>query len=185
MSFDRHTGDYLPPGICFFFGIDIAAAAAIASVAIAAGTAVVSGVQASQQAEFQSDLAAQNADIQKKQSEVAAQDASRKAERRLGMIGGAYRKAGIDASVGSPVDVLADSAGEAALDIANIRYGGQIGAHQSYLQSSVARANARDALTAGYIGAGTSLITGGAKYYAGRGNGQPVTSFTGVGAQPY
>lgn len=152
----------------------IATAAIIASTAASAATAVYSGVQAAQQQNFQHDMAMRNADIQKAQSEAAADTARRKAERKLGQIGGAYVKAGIDPSVGSPVDVLADSAGEAALDVANIRYGGKMGVDQSYLQAAIAKSNARDAMTSGFIGAGTSLLTGATKLYSGMGSSIPV-----------
>lgn len=163
--------EYSPPGICYFFGLDIAAVAAIASVAVAAGSAIATGVAASKQQEFQADVANMNADLQTKAANAEAERVKIAGERRLAMIGGTYRKAGIDPSVGSPVDVLAESAGNLELDVAMVKYAGKIGALQSNLQGTVARKNASDALTAGYIGAGTQLLTAGTRLYANRAGG--------------
>ena len=67
---------------------------------------------------------------------------------------------GIDPNTGSPLSVMADTAEQGELDALAIRYGGQVGAYRANSQAELDKMQGKAARTAGYYGAGASLLTG-------------------------
>lgn len=166
-----------PSGVCHIFGIDDAIIFAAVAVATAAATAY-SGYSAYQTQQANAKIADQFAEQQRQAAALDAQKQKEESERQLARARGTYIKAGLDTSVGSPVDVLAESAANAAFDNALIRWGGERGANQAEGQAAMARWSGNQSLVGGIVGAGTSLLTAGSKYYARQpntpGNGRSI-----------
>lgn len=85
-----------------------------------------------------------------------ASQLARQHDRRLGEMRSQYLSSGI-ALEGSATDVLTDSATQASLDEQAVKYSAQVQSDNYRFQSSLARQNARNAMTGGYLGA---LATG-------------------------
>lgn len=115
------------------------------------------GTLASASAQSQSyKLQAQYADRQammaQQKGAYDARQLGRQNDRQLARMRGQYLSSGI-ALEGSPLDVLTDSATEASLDEQAIKYSAQVQSDNYRFQSSMARQNARNAMTGGYLGA--------------------------------
>jgi len=70
-----------------------------------------------------------------------------------------YAKAGVELSSGSPLEVLADTAGQLELDRQIIRYRGDVEKAGWLNQARMTRHNAKTALISGILGMGGSLIS--------------------------
>jgi len=64
---------------------------------------------------------------------------------------------------GSALDVLESNAAQEELDALTIRWNGQTSANSLDAQGALASARGRSAQTQGYVGAGATLLLGGAK----------------------
>jgi hypothetical protein len=138
-------------------GIEIALMAA--STAIAAGSAVMQGQQASSAAKYN----AQVASVQAQQArDAAAYEEARHRERlarALGAQRAGYAHAGV-AAEGTPLLAAADSAAQGELDALAIRYSGDAAAARANSEAALQRLYARNYATSGYMNAGGSLLTG-------------------------
>lgn len=162
-----------------------ASGATAATVGMLATTTAVSTVGALAGAKAQSNqMKSQayadefNATVLKQNSEVASAEANQREElqrRQFGQLQG-QALAGVAQSGtgfgGSNLDVLNQNAVNAELDALNIRYEGQMRARgllaQSQLETMQAkahRAGARDTMAAGFINAGSNLLSGATKAY--------------------
>ena len=151
----------------------------IASTAMAAASAVKQSQAASQAANYNSQLATQNAGIAEAQGEAAAQAQSRDSQRKIGAAMAAYGASGVQMSDGSPADVLADSARSAALDNLTTRYNYQLKALGYQDQASLGSAQSSNASAAGYLSAIGSGIGGASRAYNMSGGGTAIPSFGG------
>ena len=139
-----------------------AGTAAAGAGAAAAGTswatyaayagAALSAASAYQQGQAQSAAANYNASAAA--AEAASRERAQREEswRRRGSLAAQLGKSGATVA-GTPLLVLAESAANAEIDALNTRYSGA-------MQQSLYGATARNARTAGTIGAGASLLTG-------------------------
>jgi hypothetical protein len=118
--------------------------------AVSAVSALSAGRAESGAAQFNADAARQEA-----ASREAAQRAQ--AQRQLGSIRAGVAKSGARME-GTPLAVLSESAANAEIDALNTRYSGQ-------REGALYDSRARNARTAGYMRAGTSLLTGAARYF--------------------
>ncbi len=127
---------------------------AVAIGLLAVGTAIqaVGQVQAGRAAAKAGEMNAaaikEEADVREEQQRFMDQRTMASARAMIGTSG--------VTSAGSPLLVLAESARRAEMNALNIRRGGQ-------LQAEEALYTGRQARKAGYIGAGGTLLTGGAK----------------------
>ena len=121
--------------------------------AIATGLAVVGAIQGGKAegaaADFNAQSAAQEAQARENAQRTAAQ-------RQLGSIRAGVSKSGATME-GTPLAVLSESAANAEIDALNTRYSGQ-------RESALYSARGQNARTAGYLRAGTSLLTGASRY---------------------
>jgi len=134
---------------------------------MAAGTAV-SAVSAIQAGRSQEKMAEYNAAVSERDALAARQKAGfdeaahrRRTRKFLGKQRALYGKSGVTFE-GSPLLVMEETAAEAELDALAIRYGGEIEAGRHLSLAELERARGKQAKRAGYLGAGTSLLTGGA-----------------------
>lgn len=117
------------------------------------------------------ELARQDAIRSQRTADIAAEDAGRSNRRQLADLRANLGASGVEFS-GSPIDVLADTSIEMALDQRRITYEGTVKARdgaieaQNYAdQASAAKQKAKTARSSGYMSAGTALLTGGTKTY--------------------
>jgi len=147
---------------------------------MAAGTGIQAlssyrqGQYASMQAKAQAGISRYNAEIAETNAEAVRQKsifdqlrAVRAGRRQIGKLRAIQGAGGAVLSEGAPADILAEQSFENALDVALIGYNSQV--EQSRLKSAAAgyraqagyqEASAKNYMTAGKIGAGTSLLTG-------------------------
>lgn len=136
---------------------------------VAAGAQALGSIQQGNAGKAAADanarIAGQNRDIALQQA-GAREDASRRRSRQI--LGAQYAGAaesGIDPNSGSAARVLQDDATAAELDAMNIRYEGLMQAHGYEREQAMERARGKQARTAGYLGAATSILGGAAKAY--------------------
>ena len=153
--------------------LTIAAAAAVASAGISAYSQYAQGQAQSRMAAYNARIASQNAElameqmgIAKTQKEIMEARHRRGTEKILSAQRAGWAKAGVEMA-GTPLIVEAETITEADLDALAIRYAGTVEQGQIMAQVAAQRQEAalqkmagRAARTAGYLGAGTSLLTG-------------------------
>jgi parvulin-like peptidyl-prolyl isomerase len=133
----------------------------VAGLAMNAVGAISQGMAASKAADYNAAINARNAQIAQQQAQADAEAQQRQAYQRMGAIRAAYGASGVTPE-GSPLDILANSASQAELDRQNILYKGKLRAIGYTDQSNLDAMQSDAAMTSGYIGAGSSLLTGGA-----------------------
>lgn len=144
----------------------MASAATISMIALAASTAtsVIGNLSqasaAATQAEYQADMA-------KKQGELAELNARNEAAeiemdaqrlRSRQIVQGAA--AGVDVTSGSILDVMAESAKNAETERQNVLRAGRINREAANVEASGYQYSAKKAGQSGWVGAGTSLLSG-------------------------
>ncbi len=150
------------------------ALAGAATVASAVST-IAGGYAQSRQLKAQAQADQYNALVgrQKAQNVASAANQQEEQQRRVARLAAGERRAAISQSGaglgGSNADIDRQSEIMAELDSLNIRYGGQLQStgllNQANLDEASAKANkkaAKSAVTMGFIGAGTKLLTAGA-----------------------
>lgn len=131
--------------------------AEIALVASAAG-ALVSGVSAFRQGQFQSKVAEQQADFARKQSEIDAKEFARDQRRILGQARAARGSAGVQLSAGSPLAVDDETLEEIIFQTERIRRGGAVQGARLDQQAQLDRAAGRSGLVSGLTSAGSTIL---------------------------
>jgi hypothetical protein len=132
---------------------------------VAAGTAVASGYQQSQQADAEAELAQKNAEAAAAQAS-AAEDAQRRRSRSiLARQRAAIAESGIGFE-GSSERLQQESAVQAELDALNVRYEGRMRGMGYRADASFARSRSSNAMTGGYLSAAGSLLGGYSDAYA-------------------
>lgn len=159
----------------------VVTALAVAGTAMSAVSAITQGQSEASADKYNASIASQNAISVQQQAEGAAQIQQEQAKRTLGAATAAYGASGIVSGTGTPLDVLANSAGAAERDRQNIIYKGQLQAAGYEDQSSLDRSAATNALDSGYMKATGVLLSGGSKAYGmiGKGPGSSISMDSG------
>jgi len=134
------------------------------AAAVAGGVASAAGSLSAGQS--QSNMAKYNAAVSEREAAQAREAAkfeearNRKAsESLLSSQRAAFAKGGVT-SEGSPLLVQAETAEEAEIDALALRYSGSVAEARAKSQAALDRMQGRAAKTTGYIGAGSSLLSG-------------------------
>ena len=127
--------------------------------AVGAAGAIAAGQAEANAAEFNADMAQQQAE---RERDIAARDAKDYQRRNSRLLATARaRRAGSGVtSQGSPLMVDEATAAEIELGVQDILAGGAASAYGYQQQAALSRARARSARTAGYLNAGSTLLTG-------------------------
>lgn len=107
----------------------------------------------------QARLYRQNAAMAEADTQLQLKQYDRQAEQFMSEQRAGYAKAGVDLSSGSPLEVMADTAGQVELDRQIIRYRGDVEKARWLNEAKMARYNAKTALISGILGMGGSLIS--------------------------
>jgi|SRR5579859_5491217 len=135
----------------------VASAATAAAGAIAAGNAQKTAMAYNAQQQQQASTQAQQA------SDAQALATERQGQLRQGQEAAAVAGAGVEGG-GSALDVMSDDASQAKLNALSVKYNGTIAANRDLAQSNVDIFEGNQAQTAGYIGAGSTLLSAGSKF---------------------
>lgn len=134
------------------------------STLFTAGSALYQGQQAKKQADYNASVAEADAAAAKQKAEYDEKMHRERVRRLLSSQRAAYGKSGVDLA-GSPLLMLQDTAKEGELDALAIRYGGDVEASRNRSEANLLRMQGRAARTSGYLQAGGTLLSGGAKAY--------------------
>lgn len=140
----------------------VAAVAAVAGAGIAAYGAVQQGKAASDAANYNAKLAAQNAAIAQQQAQSQATQQQQRARAAIGSEEAAYGASGVDAGSGTPLDVLSSSAQQSEFGRQTIEYDGRLKSLGYSDQNALDSAAAGNALQQGNLKAGSAILTGAA-----------------------
>lgn len=117
-------------------------------------------------------LAQQDSIMAQRTADIASEDQARSNRRQLADLRANIGASGLEFS-GSPIDMLADTSIEMALDQRRISYEGTVRAREgeieaiNYAEEAAAqRQKAKNARSSGYYSAGAALLSGGSKTYS-------------------
>lgn len=145
-------------------GVEIAL---VASSVLAAGGAVASGQQQKKMANYQAAQAEADADAAKASARVEA-ERIRKAGRQQAIAANAAMAAsGVETGEGTALRVTSGIAGDAEQDAYQTIFNGINTSNRLRSQAQADRISGSNAATAGYINAGSSLLSAGATAYSG------------------
>ena len=122
--------------------------------AVGTGLSVISSIQSGK---AEAKAAQYNAESARREAQARETAQRTAAQRQLGSIRAGVSKSGATMA-GTPLAVLSESASNAEIDALNTRYSGQ-------REASLYEARGRNAKTAGYLRAGTSLLSSAGKYF--------------------
>ena len=134
-----------------------------ASAAISAVGAIQQGKAARDQARTQAEIARQQADREKLVAQRDEEDFRRKQRAALAAVRAAGGARGVDISTGSPLLASEDFARETEVQARRIREGGDVRATRLEQQAELFKAKGRSAERGGFFGAGSALLSGGAR----------------------
>jgi len=136
----------------------------IAGTAMAVIGTLQQGQQVSAAAGYNAAVARNNAAASRQQAAANAASQERKARLQIGAMRAGYGASGISLE-GSPMDVIESSASMAELDRQNILYGGAIKSQGYESTAGLELMRGENAVTSSYFGAGSALLSGGAKIW--------------------
>ena len=139
-----------------------------ASAVVSAVGAIRQGQAAKKAADFNAIINTQNAQIARSNAAAQAQQADREKYLRLGSIAAAQGKSGGEAGEGSVLDVLGDVAAQSEWEKQDILYQGEQRARGFTNTAALDTFSGKQARTAGYLKAGSELLSGGANAYVAR-----------------
>lgn len=112
------------------------------------------------QAKFQANVSRQQAESERLAAEESERDYRKAQSSRLAQIRASMGASGTDTSTGTPLLALADFEGETERNALRIRSGGEIRSRRLDELGGFQDSAGRNAETAGYASAGSSLLTG-------------------------
>lgn len=144
----------------------------VTALTVAAGVASAGGqIQAAQSSaamqRYNAAIADQNATLAGQEAFARQQRIRAEGERVLAAQAAAFGKAGAAPGTGTPLLVAMGTAADVADDEQLAGWQGDVEAYSYRNQAAGLRAGAKSTLTQGYIGAGASLLSSGAKVWAG------------------
>lgn len=153
--------------------------ATVATTAVSAFGQMQQGKAAQQSANYSAQIQANNAEIAKQNASLRMQQGNAAVEveqlknrAKIGAITANQAASGVDVTSDSATDVRSSAAETGMLNAINIRsnaareaYGYQVDATNATAQSQLDRAEGKNAKKAGYLEAGTTLLSGGLDAY--------------------
>ncbi|MEN6527588.1 MAG: hypothetical protein ABFD65_13985 [Candidatus Polarisedimenticolia bacterium] len=148
-------------------GFSLGTALSVGSTLLGAVGAVAQGQAASNAAKYNAQVQQQQAQMELDQAAVRATDAATRTRQRVAATRAGSLQNGFEAD-GSVADILNTVETQGTLEGLTALYDGSVRAQGLRASAELNRANARNSLTAGYLNAGTSLLSGFSRAYTGR-----------------
>ena len=139
--------------------LGISAAVSAIGTGVAAYGSIASSKAAADAADYEAQVAENNAKAQAQQAQVDADRLRRRNRRLRGKQTTAALKSGFTIS-GSVQDIIRDSGIEGEKDVLARLYTGSVGANRSKQQANLSRFSAKNLKTSGYVQAGGSVLSG-------------------------
>lgn len=147
--------------MCFFLaGAGLSGALSAIGTAVSAIGSIASGVQQQKVANYNAEVAENNAVAERQRASYEADMIRDDRKRVIGAQRASGAAAGLDISTGTPVAVLGDTYAQSEMDVLARLYGGESAATAYQNDAKRFRAEGKAAKTAGIIGAGSTLLTG-------------------------
>ncbi|MGG2140837.1 hypothetical protein [Symbiopectobacterium sp. RP] len=143
------------------------AIAAIGSSVLAAGGALASGMQQKSMADYQAAQAEADAEAAKSAARVEAERIRKAGAAQASQANAGYAASGVETGSGTALRITSGIVGDAEEDATMTILNGQNAASRYRAQGQADRISGRNAATSGYISAGSSLLSSGAKAYSG------------------
>jgi hypothetical protein len=137
-----------------------------ATAVIGAVAAIKQGQAAKAAADFNAQVATQNAELARQEAAAAERNQQRETYMRLGAIHAAQGHAGGDAAQGSVLDVLGDVAAQSELERQQVVYQGELKARGFTNTALLDKYSGQTAETTGYLKAGSELLGGASSAYS-------------------
>jgi hypothetical protein len=144
----------------------------MAAAAVSAVGAIQQGQANKAAASYNAQLAERDATISRQQASMDAETQRRDSQQTLGAMRAAYGASGVTME-GSPLDVLEASAEAAERDRQTLLYKGELRAMGYESDAAGQRYRGKQAETASYYSAGSSILMGAARAGKARGFGAP------------
>lgn len=145
-------------------GVEIAA---IGASVLAAGGAVYSGQQQKKMSNYQAAQAEADAEASQKAARVEADRIRKAGARQAAAANAAMAASGVEAGEGTALRITSGITEDAEQDAYQTILNGVNSSNRLQAQAQADRISGNNAATAGYINAGSSLLSGGAKAYNG------------------
>lgn len=131
----------------------------IAGTAISAAGSLMQGAQANAAAQAQARAQEQQAEAERRSSAFEQEREFKKQQLQMSNARAQVGASGVGFQ-GSPTAVLAANASQGQLDLAAIQYGSQLRQNTLMTQADLTRMEGRQARTAGFINAASSVVSG-------------------------
>jgi hypothetical protein len=138
----------------------VAAAATVASTAVAAYGAVQQGQSQAEADRYNRQLQQQEAEVATQQAEAQVASDKQLATRQMGEIAASYGASGVDVGQGSPLEVLSDQAAEAQIKQNIATYRARVAATGDVNSANLYGLYADQARQAALARAGSTILTG-------------------------
>lgn len=145
-------------------GIEIAA---VASTVLAAGGAVAQGQQQRKMANYQANQAQADAEAQRAAAKVEADKIRKAGREQAAAANAALAASGVETGEGTALRITSGITGDAEEDAYTTIMNGYNQGARLNAQAQADRISGRNAATAGYINAGSSLLSAGGTAYNG------------------
>ncbi len=133
---------------------------AIAGLVLQAGSQISQGITQNNIADRNADIAERDAVARRQKAEVDADIQSRQDERTRSAARAKRGASGIDPNTGSSLITEAEDEFVSELNRNNILFGGEVEAKRFENEAEVTRAGGASKRSAGFLGAGSTLLTG-------------------------
>ena len=143
-------------------GTELLAAAALAGAAVSAVGTIQQGAAAANAAEFNARVAEQEAELAKATASVEEERLRARNRALLASQIAATAKSGLGLA-GSPLAVMAETAGQAELDALSVRFAGSTKEAFRRSEASIARFEGKQLQSGSFFTAGATILSGAAK----------------------
>ncbi len=130
-----------------------------ALVAMEAGSQVSQGIAARQEAKYNANVANMRAEQAKRAADIERYRLDRRKRLLMGKQRALYAKAGVTLE-GTPLEVLADTSGQFALDKAINDYNAKTGISRNLYEANFQRYAGNQKFGAGFLNAGGTILSG-------------------------
>lgn len=156
--------------MCMITAATIFAGVAAAGAATSAIGAVRSGNDQASALKYNALVENQNAEATRRQGQAEAEQKGSEVTRRMADARAAIAASGIDPNSGTPLELMSDMATQGELSKKLITYQSELSARGLSQQAQLDLVNARNAKTAGYLNAASTVLTSagkiGGSYYS-------------------
>lgn len=143
--------------------IPIALAVLAAGTAVSAVGSIRAGNDAAAAAKYNAQVENQNAEASRRQGMAEAEQKGSEVTRRMADARAAFAASGVNPNSGTPLEVMSDLATQGELSKKLITYQSELSARGLSQQAQLDLVNAKNARTAGYLNAGSTVLTNAAK----------------------